>query len=123
MARAVKEGRIYVDIVKSRKSDDYEAIWNLCSINEEDGMHGGCSCQMHLVYFLALELGQACTNIRPLLSAGYKTGDGTSNLLQAGADLLCRVTVAQCEGVVLDGLEVNGDAQRCAELVVTLSSR
>jgi hypothetical protein len=78
---------------------------------------------MHLVYFLALEFGQARTDVRPLLSAVYETGDGTRNFLQAGADLLCRVTVTQCEGVVFDGLEVDGDAQRCAELVVALSLR
>jgi hypothetical protein len=49
-----------------------------------------------------------------------QAGDGADDVVEASADLLCRVAVAQRECIVLDGLEVDGDAEGSAELVVAL---
>lgn len=49
-----------------------------------------------------------------------QAGDGADDVVEASAHLLCRVAVAQRECVVLDGLEVDGDAEGSTELVVAL---
>ena len=73
-----------------------------------------------LLHLLALELGQTRGNISPLLLSVDQAGDGADDVVEASADLLCRVAVAQRECVVLDGLEVDGDAEGSTELVVAL---
>ena len=101
-----------------------------------------------LIHLLALELRQPCGDVGPLLAAGHEGGDRGANVFEGGTDLLCGVAVAEGEGIVLDGLElchisktfldvhtlprvgwpkysrhrertyVDGDTQRCTELVV-----
>ena len=55
-----------------------------------------------------------------MLLAADKVANGDGDLVETGADLLRRVTVSQCECVVLDGLEVDGDTERCTKLIIAL---
>lgn len=71
-----------------------------------------------LLNLLGSELGQTLANILPGLVALDKGLDGLQDLVFGGTDLLGSIAVAQSEGVVLDGLEVDGDTEGCAELVV-----
>jgi hypothetical protein len=73
-----------------------------------------------IIHLLALELRQTRGNISPLLLSVDQAGDGADDVVKASTDLLCRVAVAQGECVVLDGLEVDGDAEGSTELVVAL---
>ncbi|KAF3806253.1 putative glycine--tRNA ligase [Colletotrichum gloeosporioides] len=57
-------------------------------------------------------------DVLPLLGAVNQGLDGGDDGVLVAADLLGRVAVAEGDGVVLDGLEVDGDAEGRAELVV-----
>lgn len=72
-----------------------------------------------LLDLLASELGQTLDNIGPSLVFIDEGLDSLQNLILAGTNLLGRVAVAQGDGVVLDGLEVDGDTEGSAQLVVT----
>jgi hypothetical protein len=76
-----------------------------------------------IIHLLALELRQTRSNISPLLLSVDQAGDGADDVVEAGAHLLCRVAVAQGECVILDGLEVDGDAEGRTEFVVALDRR
>lgn len=68
---------------------------------------------------LALELGQSSSYLIPALVSVDDGLDGGTDLVLAGPDLGRAVSVSEREGVVLDGLEIDGDAERCAEFVVS----
>ncbi|GKT53876.1 hypothetical protein ColTof3_01215 [Colletotrichum tofieldiae] len=68
---------------------------------------------------LSLERRELGRNVLPFLGTGDEALDGRDNGILVRADLLGRVTISERDGAVLDGLEVNGDAQGRAELVVT----
>jgi hypothetical protein len=72
-----------------------------------------------LLDLLGSELRQALADIVPGLVAIDKRLDSLQDLVFGSTDLLGGIAVAQSEGVVLDGLEVDSDTERCAELVVT----
>lgn len=72
-----------------------------------------------LLNLLASELRQALDDIRPGLVAVGERLESSHDLVLAGTDLLGRVTVTQGDGVVLDGLEVNGDTEGSTQLVVS----
>lgn len=72
-----------------------------------------------LLNFLAGELGQALDDIGPGLVAIRERLEGSQDLVLTGSDLLGSVAVTQSDRVVLDGLEVNGDTEGSAQLVVT----
>lgn len=74
----------------------------------------------HLIDLLALESRQPLSYILPLLGTLDEVLDGLADVVQASAHLLGGVAVTQGEGVVLDGLKVDGDAEGGAELVITL---
>lgn len=72
-----------------------------------------------LLDLLPGELGQTLLNILPCLVTLDQRLDGLDDLVLAGTNLLRRVTVTQSEGVVLHRLEIHGNTERCAQLVVT----
>ena len=72
-----------------------------------------------LLNLLASELRQALDDIRPSLLAVGERLESSHDLVLAGTDLLGRVTVAQGDGVVLDGLEVDSDTEGSTQFVVT----
>lgn len=71
-----------------------------------------------LLGLLGSELGQALADIVPGFVALNKRLNSLQNLVLASTDLLGAVTVTQCEGVVIERLEVDGDTERCAKLIV-----
>ena len=81
-------------------------------------MYFPCSILNTLLDLLGSELGQALADILPGLVTLDKGLDGLQNLVLGSTDLLGGIAVAQSEGVVLDGLEVDGDTEGCTELVV-----
>jgi hypothetical protein len=72
----------------------------------------------NLLDLLGSELGQTLADILPGLVAIDKRLDSLQDLVFGSTDLLGGIAVAQSESVVLNGLEVDGDTERCAELVV-----
>lgn len=74
---------------------------------------------INLLNLLTSELRKTLGNIIPGLLAISERLDGLEDIVLAGTDLLGGVTVAQGKGVVLDGLEVNGDTEGGTQLIVT----
>jgi hypothetical protein len=73
----------------------------------------------NLLNLLASELRKTLGNVLPGLLAISERLDSLEDIVLAGTDLLGGVTVAEGEGVVLDGLEVDGDTEGSAQLIVT----
>jgi len=67
---------------------------------------------------LSFEDGQLGLDILPGLAAVDERLDGSDDLVLLGAHLASAVALAQGDGAVLEGLEVDGDAEGGAELVV-----
>ena len=67
---------------------------------------------------LALECGQLRLDVLPVLAAINDALHGGDDGVLVGAHLLAGVAISQGDGRVVDGLEIDGDAQRRAELVV-----
>lgn len=74
---------------------------------------------INLLNLLTSELRKTLGNIIPGLLAISERLDGLEDIVLAGTDLLGGVTVAQGKGIVLDGLEVNGDTEGGTQLIVT----
>lgn len=74
---------------------------------------------LHLLHFLASELGQALDDILPGLITISERLDCLQDLILTGADLAGAVTVTQGDAVVLNGLEVDSDTEGGTKLVVT----
>lgn len=74
---------------------------------------------MDLFRLLRGELRESLEHICPGLLTIYHRFDCLQDLVLTTADLLCGVAVTQCEGVVFDRLEINCDAEWCAQLVIT----
>lgn len=67
---------------------------------------------------LGLESRQLALDILPRLDAGDHLADGLEDLGLVGTHLLRAVALTQSDRAVLDGLEVDGDAEGGTELVV-----
>lgn len=72
-----------------------------------------------LLQFLALELGQPLVHLAPGLRAVDQLHESLQDLVLGGPDLVRRVTVTKRDSVILERLEVDRDAERRAELVVS----
>jgi len=70
------------------------------------------------VDFLALESWESLHHILPCLFAISQRLDRYTNFILTCTDLLHRVSISKRNCAVFDGLEVDGDTERCAELVV-----
>lgn len=82
------------------------------------------ACLHYLIDVLTFKLRQPLRDLGPTLVAPDDPDYGLDDLVLAGADLRCGVAVAQGDGTVFQGLEVDGDAEGGAELVVAgVSSR
>lgn len=68
---------------------------------------------------LTLKLGQLLLDVRPRLAATDQRLDSIHDLALLGTNLVGRITVSQGDGVVLESLEIDSDAEWCTELVVT----
>lgn len=73
---------------------------------------------IRLFQLLGLKRRQPLRHIRPTFRTLANPFDSLQDLVFTGTDLLRGIAVAQRERVVLDALEVDSDAQRCAQLVV-----
>lgn len=74
------------------------------------------------INLLSLEFGKLRLNLGPGLAAINQRLDGLQDLSLLSSDLGGRITISQRNGAVLEGLEVDSDAERCSELVVSTVS-
>lgn len=71
------------------------------------------------VDILLREFRQFMFDVRPRLLAPDQTLYRFTDRFLVGSDLLSGVPISQSKGVVLDRLEIDGDAQRRPELIVS----
>jgi len=71
---------------------------------------------------LALKLGELILNLRPSLTAIHKRLDSIDDLLLLRSDLVGAVTISQGNSTVLNCLEIDGDAERSTEFIVSAVS-
>ena len=70
------------------------------------------------VDILLRKFRQFVLDVRPRLLGLDQTLYRLANRFFVGSDLLGGVPIPQSKGVVLDRLEIDGDAQRCTELII-----
>ena len=79
---------------------------------------GDATESSHLLDFLTGEFRQPLGHVLPGLVAIDERLERLKDFVLAGTDLLGGVAVAEGEGLVLDRLEIDGDTERSAQLVV-----
>ena len=71
------------------------------------------------VDLLRCELRKLLIDVIPRSMTVYQAFDGSADLFLVGSYLFRCIPIPQCEGIILEGLEVNGNAQWSPKLVVT----